>query len=140
MTFISTNKTKRTQFVHVNFMSFIIALGLLLSPSVQAKELDGAALLNVMLQGTWVVAYPHGNWIWKKDGAVCLHLPGSDIECDDTGTWVMNDNVICYELTWWGGSSRKNCITVQDLGEGRYETLHHGGAMVSSYFYFTLAN
>ena len=141
MTYVSTNKLKRTQIVHVSFMSFIIALGLLLSPSVQAQELNGAALQKLAFQGTWVTEHNEfGNWIWNKDETVCVHLPGTDVECADTGTWVMNDNVICYEFTWWGSAIRKNCFTVQELGEGRYETLYHGGAMVSKFFDFNLAN
>jgi hypothetical protein len=141
MTYVSTNKIKRTRIVHVSFMSFIIALGLLICPSAQAQELDGAALQKLAIQDTWVAEHPEfGNWTWNTDETVCVHLRGTDNKCTDTGAWVMNDNVICYELTWWGGDTRKNCFTVQELGEGRFETLYHGGAMVSTFFYFNLAN
>lgn len=141
MIYFPTKKMKCTQIAHVSFMSFFFAVGLLLCPSAQAQELDGAALQKLMVQGTWVTEHNEfGNWNWNKDETVCVHLPGTDRECADTGTWVMNDNVICYEFTWWGSSIRKNCFTVQELGEGRFETLYHGGAMVSTFFYFNIAN
>ena len=115
----------------------LLMLGLLLCPSAQAQELDGATLQKLAIQDTWVAEDSEfGNWTWNTDETVCLHLHGTDNKCADTGTWVMNDNVICYEFTWWGGDTRKNCFTVQELGEGRYETLYHGGAMVSTFYYF----
>lgn len=141
MTEVSTTNLKYAQIVQTFFMSCIVALGLTLTPSAQAQELDGAALQKLALQGTWVTEHSEfGQWIWNKDDTVCVHLPGTDVNCADTGTWVMNDNVICYEFTWWGSSIRKNCFTVEALGEGRYETLYHGGAMVSTFFFFSLAN
>ena len=141
MIYFPTKKMKCTQIAHVSFMSFIFAVGLLLCPSAQAQELDGAALQKLTNHGTWVAEHPEfGNWIWNKDETVCVQLPGTDKKCADTGTWIMNDNVICYELTWWGGDTRKNCFTVQELGGGRFETLYHGGAMVSTFFYFNIAN
>ena len=141
MNYVPTSNVKRTQIVHVSFTSLIFAIGLLLCSSAQAQELDGAALQKLTTQGTWVAEHHEfGNWNWNKDETVCVHLRGTDKKCADTGTWVMNDNVICYELTWWGGDTRKNCFTVQELGEGRFETLYHGGAMVSTFFYFNLAN
>lgn len=141
MTIFFTKKIKRTQIVHMSFMNFIIVLGLLLCPSVQAQDIDNDELQKLAFQGTWVTEHNEfGNWTWNKDDTVCVHLPGTDLECADTGTWVMNDNVICYEFTWWGSSIQKNCFTVQELGEGRYETLYHGGAMVSAFFRFGLAN
>jgi hypothetical protein len=117
----------------------MLALGLLANSPAEAQELDSAAIQQLALQGTWVAENPEwGNWSWNKDETVCLRVGDTEGKCADTGTWVINDNVICYELTWWGGTvgDRKNCFTAQALGDGRYETLYHGGAMVSTMFFF----
>ena len=117
----------------------ILTLGLLANSPAQAQELDSAAIQNLALQGTWAAEHPEwGNWSWNKDETVCLRVGDTEGKCADTGTWKINDNVICYELTWWGKASgvRKNCCTVQAHGDGRFETLYYGGAMVSTMFFF----
>ncbi len=120
-------------------LGLILMLGLLANSPAEAQELDSAAIQKLALQGTWVAEHPEfGNWSWNKDKTVCLRIGDTEGSCADTGTWVINDNVICYELTWWGETmgNRKACFTTQALGGGRYETLYHGGAMVSTFFYF----
>jgi hypothetical protein len=120
-------------------LGLMVTLGLLANSPAEAQALDGTAIQKLALQGTWVAEHPEfGNWSWNKDNTVCLRLSDTQGNCADTGTWVINDNVICYELAWWGKSTgvRKNCFTVQALGDGRYETLYHGGAMVSTMHYF----
>ena len=117
----------------------ILTLGLLANSPAQAQELDSAAIQNLALQGTWAAEHPEwGNWSWNKDETVCLRVGDTEGKCADTGTWKINDNVICYKLTWWGKASgvRKNCFTVQAHSNGRHETLYHGGAMVSTMFFF----
>ncbi len=120
-------------------LGLILALGLLAHYPANAQELDGAAIQKLALQGIWAAEHPEwGNWSWNKDETVCLRVGDTEGKCADTGTWVINDNVICYKLTWWGEASgvRENCITAQALGDGRYETLAHGGEMVSTLFSF----
>ena len=120
-------------------LGLILTLGLLANSPAEAQELDSAAIQNLALQGTWVAENPEwGNWSWNKDETVCLRVGDTEGKCADTGTWVINDNVICYELTWWGEAvgDRKNCFTARALGDGRYETLYHGGTMVSTMFFF----
>ncbi len=120
-------------------LALMLTLGLLASSPAAAQALDGNAIQKLALQGTWAAEYPEwGNWSWNKDETVCLRVGGTEGKCADTGTWVINDNVICYELTWWGEAvgDRKNCFTAQALGDGRYETLYHGGAMVSTMYFF----
>ncbi len=120
-------------------LGLILTLSLLANSPAEAQELDSAAIQNLALQGTWAAENPEwGNWSWNKDETVCLRVGDTEGKCADTGPWVINDNVICYELTWWGEAvgDRKNCFTVQALGDGRYETLYHGGAMVSTMFFF----
>ena len=72
-----------------------------------------------------------GYWSWSEDNTVCLRLLGLDGDCADTGTWSIEGNVMCYELTWWGESYdvRKNCYTVHRREEGRYETRYYGGVL-----------
>ncbi len=120
-------------------LGLMLALGLLAISPAEAQELDSAAIQQLALQGTWVAENPEwGNWSWNKDETVCLRVGDTEGKCADTGPWVINDNVICYELTWWGETvgDRKNCFTAQALGDGLYETLYHGGAMVSTMFFF----
>jgi hypothetical protein len=120
-------------------LALMLTLGLLASSPAEAQALDGTAIQKLALQGTWAAEHPEfGNWIWNKDKTVCLRIGDAEGNCADTGTWAVNDNVICYELTWWGETTgnRKDCFTVQALGDGRYETLYHGGAMVSTIYYF----
>ncbi len=120
-------------------LALVLTLGLLANSPAQAQALDGTAIQKLALQGIWVAEHPEwGNWSWNKDETVCLRVGATEGKCADTGPWVIKDNAICYELTWWGEVSdvRKNCFTAQALGDGRYETLYHGGAMVSTMFIF----
>ncbi len=121
-------------------LGLILTLGLLANSPAEAKALDGAAIQNLALQGTWAAQDGWGYWSWKEDNSVCFRLFEKDTKCADTGTWVINDNAICYEFTWWGeiADVRINCVTVHALDDDRYETKHHGGAMVSTFFKFKL--
>lgn len=60
---------------------------------------------------------------WKKDGTLCLRLGGTSGKCDDSGTWKIVGQRVCYELTWWMKSNdmMSACLGVADLGNGRYE-------------------
>jgi len=104
-----------------------------------AQELDGETLTKLALGGIWQAEHAeYGFWNWNASGSVCLRLDSADGDCFDTGTWEINDNVLCYELTTWGESAgdRVNCFTVSALEDNRYETLFHGSAMVSRMFAF----
>lgn len=116
----------------------LLAFSAIPSPA-EAEGLDGKALEKLALQGMWEAEHAeYGLWNWNDDGTVCLRVGSKDGECADTGTWSVGDNVLCYELTWWGETAgeRKNCFTVQALDDGRFETLFHGGVMVSRMFVF----
>jgi len=116
-----------------------LSLGSFFVVPAQAQELDGEAVKQLALKGTWEAEHAeYGLWNWNDDGTVCLRLGNKDGDCADTGTWTISDNVLCYELTWWGETvdERKNCFTVQPLDGGRFETLFHGGVMVSRMFDF----
>ena len=104
-----------------------------------AQELGGEALKKLALGGVWQAEHDeYGLWDWDDSGSVCLRVGSADGDCFDTGTWEITDNVLCYELTTWGESvgERVNCFTVSVLEDNRYETLFHGGAMVSRMFAF----
>lgn len=104
-----------------------------------AQELDGEGVRRLALEGIWEAEHAeYGFWSWNEDGTVCLRVGNKDGDCADTGTWEITENILCYELTWWGESvgERKSCVTVKPIGDSRFETLFHGGAMVSRMFAF----
>ena len=104
-----------------------------------AQELSGTALRELALSGTWQADHAeYGYWRWGEDASLCLSLEGPEGDCADSGTWTVDNNVMCYALTWWGSSVGENegCFTVQPIENGRYETLFHGGVMVSRMFAF----
>ena len=135
---------KPTHLKSSNFRKWLMGLGLMLapvllaSPQAAAEMLDKDAMQKLPFQGVWVADHPEwGNWSWNKDKTVCLRIDATEGKCADTGTWAIKDNVLCYELTWGNSTdNRKDCFTVQANGDGRYETLYHGGAMVSTIFHF----
>lgn len=107
--------------------------------TAQSSELQGDPLRELMFRGVWDAEHEeYGYWSWDKGGTVCLRIGDMAGDCADTGEWKVTGNVVCYELGWWGESvgERENCFTVQDLGDGRYETLFYGGNMVSRMFAF----
>ena len=109
--------------------------------AVQAQALGGADIMKLADRGTWQAEETeYGNWTWKEDHTVCFRISNQKGKCADTGSWKIDGNVICYELSWYGKSVgiNKNCFTVRELGNGRYETRYHGGAMVSSWFKFKI--
>jgi hypothetical protein len=132
--------TCRNQVRFVSAGVLTVVLVLLVSVSSKAQELDGDAIKQLALQGKWVADDDWGIWSWAKDGTVCLRLLGPNSDCADKGTWAIDGDVMCYELGWWGESydMRSNCFTVEALGDGKYEALHHGGAMVSTFIVFSI--
>jgi hypothetical protein len=115
-----------------------IALGCFSSSSASAQALDGNAIHELALKGTWAAENDWGYWSWSEDKTVCFRKIGANGDCADTGTWAIDGDVMCYELTWFGESYdvRKNCVTVHALDDGRYETRYHGLAMVSTFITF----
>jgi hypothetical protein len=75
---VRTKNRKCAKIISLSFMSFMFSIGLLLSPSAQAQDLDSAALQNLAFQGAWVADHPefgNWNWNWNKDGTVCSTCP-----------------------------------------------------------------
>jgi len=104
--------------------------------SVEPQALNKDDLTKLALQGTWQARDGYGHWSWGEDNSVCLRLLGLNEDCSDTGTWKIDEDVLCYELTWWGESYniRKNCFTVVALDAGRYEALYHDSKVGHSVF------
>ena len=130
---------KSLQITRQIYFGLVMMLAAFVYSPAQAQELYGAALQELMLRGTWVSEdRGWGNWSWNEDKTVCIRLGETEGKCWDTGTWAINENVICYEFTFWGADERKACFTAQALGDGRYETLYYGITMVSTFFEFTV--
>ena len=129
---------KNNQWRRLASLGLMLTLGLLANSPAEAQALKGTAIQKLALQGTWVAEADWGYWSWGADNTVCLRCLNQTGDCADTGTWTINGDVMCYELTWWGESYdvRTNFFTVHVLGDDRYEALYHGGAMVSTFFHF----
>ncbi len=142
MTGAQIRKIKSIQIRRLARFVSILALGVLANSPAEAQTLDGTAVEKLALQGTWAAENDWGNWSWSEDNTVCLRLADQSGDCADTGTWTVNGDVMCYELTWWGeaGDVKANCFTVHALGDGRYEARYHGGAMASTFIYFKVLN
>ena len=124
-------------------LGLILALGLFSISQAAAETLDGDAVKKLALQGMWVSDDKnYGNWSWNQDNSVCLRLVTKKGDCADTGTWKIDGNLICYKLSWWGKSYDINsqCVSIKTLGNGRYEALYDGGAMVSTFIKFTVSD
>ncbi len=107
--------------------------------TAMADQIVGKELEDLMGSGIWVSEHAEiGSWEWAYDGSICLRLPEPTDPCADNGTWKIEDDVICYKLTWWGSSvgDQENCFTLNTAGDGRYETVYHGGSMASTFFFF----
>ena len=134
---------KINQWRRLASLGLMLTLGLLANSPAEAQALNGTAVQRLALQGTWAAEDAEfGYWSWGADNTVCFRLHNQTGDCADTGTWRINDDVMCYELTWWGKSIgiRTNCFTVHVLGDDRYEALYHGGAMVSTFIHFGVLN
>ena len=121
--------------------SLIFSIALFSGSIAAAQELDGSAVKDLALQGIWVAEeHSYGYWSWNEDGSVCLRINDPTSDCQDTGTWAIDGDFICYELEWWGEAygQRAACISVV-AHEGRpYEVIFQADAMNSTMFNFTL--
>ena len=89
-------------------------------------------------QGTWVAENDWGYWNWNDDQTLCLRVYSSEGDCSDTGGWRIENDVLCYELEWWGEAYglRKACLEISPLGDGRYDVRAHGSPVDKSIFAF----
>jgi hypothetical protein len=115
-----------------------LALGCLAGAPASAEALGSDAIRDLALRGTWSAENDWGFWSWSADQTLCLRIFGPEGDCADTGTWNIDGDVMCYELTWWGEGYdvRKNCYTVHLIEGGRYQTRYHGGVLDSVFTTF----
>lgn len=108
-------------------------LAILVGFQARADNLDTDSTKKVLLDKTWAVEEfdgpGHYYWAWNSDGTVCLRLHDETGDCDDTGSWTMNDGRICYELGWWGKADGmiSECLRVSEPDQDRYEALLDNG-------------
>ena len=97
------------------------------------EPLDAGAAKALIVNRTWEQQAAHGPgkvyWTWKSDGSVCLRTDGPKGKCMDTGKWKLEDNRMCYELTWWGASVGRKaaCFRITDKDKNRYEAIQDTG-------------
>ena len=131
------------QWLRLASLGLVLTFCLFANSKAEVQALNGTAVQKLALQGTWLAdRMGRHYWSWGADNTVCLRYFNETGDCADTGTWTINGDVMCYELTWWGESYdvRTNCFTVHVLSDDRYEALYHGGAMVSTFIHFGVLN
>ena len=81
-------------------------------------------------------------WDFADDGTMCAR--GIDAtrkdKCADEGNWRIEDNALCWELSWMGGGEgyKSTCILIKDNQTGAFETTRARGLGLP-FFEFTLA-
>lgn len=124
------------------FFSGLVTVTMLAAIPAGAKDLDADSMRKLASGKTWSAANllnstQSASFDWKADGTVCLRLDSTSSKCDDSGTWKIVDQRICYEMTWWLKSYdlKSACLSVVDLGKSRYEAKLPSG---TSFFKFTV--
>jgi hypothetical protein len=112
--------------------AFIVFLSLAVSPAVAAERLDAQRTNALLFQGPWRIeaGASFDYFLWKPDRTLCVKLfDPRDSACHDTGSWFRNQTIVCYQLTWWGGTAgqRYGCFQIVEAGPGLYEALDAGG-------------
>ena len=81
-------------------------------------------------------------WDFADDGSMCARGVGATRKdkCGDEGNWRIEDNALCWELTWLGGGEgyKSTCILIKETDAGAFETTRAKGLGLS-FFEFTLA-
>ena len=81
-------------------------------------------------------------WDFADDGTMCAR--GIDAtrkdKCADEGNWRIEDDALCWELSWMGGGEgyKSTCILIKENGTGAFETTRARGLGLP-FFEFTLA-
>ena len=107
-----------------------------------AETLDAPAVKSLVSGHTWKVRFITSGviafWTWRPDGSICPRQSSIDNKCMDEGTWKLDGNRVCYELTYLGASEgwKSNCLRIADHGQGRYEALEDNGL---TFWEFSLA-
>lgn len=111
-------------------------IAFLLSAPAAAANLDAKAARSLISNQTWATRSSAGTmdlyWTWKSDGTVCVRNGERAGSCMDTGTWKLEGERMCYELTWWGAESgfKSACYRITDLGKARYGAVQDNGITI----------
>ena len=80
-------------------------------------------------------------WDFVDDGTVCARAIGATPEdkCADVGNWRIEENMLCWELSWLGGGDgyKSVCILIKEIRAGAFETTRAQGIGLP-FFEFTL--
>jgi len=123
----SANRSRSALLILVAISFFVVGA------AVQAATatLDAKATKNLMLDHVWQMKLGSGHayWSWKSDGSVCFRVEAGEGKCADTGSWKLDGNRLCYDLTWWGASGgfKSSCFRVSNKGKGWYEAVEDNG-------------
>lgn len=82
-------------------------------------------------------------WDFFSAGTLCARGIDSTRQdkCADDGAWRIENNSLCWDLTWMGGGSgyKSTCILVKEAADGTYETTRSRGIGLT-FFQFGLVN
>jgi hypothetical protein len=105
-----------------------------LCPGSKAADttLDAKALHTLASGHTWRAKFYFSSltfWSWNPDGSFCLDVNSESGKCDDTGTWKLDGDRLCYKTTWWGQTTGlgAGCIRVVGLDKGGYDAIQDNG-------------
>lgn len=98
-----------------------------------ATSISGEELVALVSGRSWALS-TYGNldnpattmvWDFRKDGSVCARAGASKVgdKCFDEGRWAVRDNLLCWDLRWFGESIgiKSKCSTVWKIGPERME-------------------
>ena len=112
--------------------AFVIGLSLAVNAAAKGDKLSAEETKALMFEGPWQIEAggSFDYFLWDPDGTLCVKLidPQAD-RCDDTGSWFINDTIVCYRLRWWGKieNQRQGCFQIVETEPGHYEALDAGG-------------
>jgi len=126
-----------------------ILLALVLPMTTSASDrLSATEVESLLNDKTWEMHFIMSQkratyWDWRRDGTLCarvLGAPQAD-KCADEGRWRIEDNAICWKLTWFGGDTglKAQCIHVRRGENGRFDAVRVT-AKGAKYFEFLLVN
>jgi hypothetical protein len=123
--------------------TILLLLAALLSAHAQS-ELPSEQLKPLVSGRTWAIAF-YGDlsdkmrtayWDFQRDGRVCARLannpPGS--KCADTGSWRLDGDTLCWELSWFGKSDGfdKACGRARPSGDNyQFVNVKNGGSLMA---------
>lgn len=116
----------------------LVAIIVVSSASVRADTLDGESIRQLADNKIWAMKWAacmggtcETFWDWHKDGSICARAidAAKEDKCADDGTWRLDGNALCWELTWLGAGAgyKSRCVTVEPIDGGKYRTTRVGG-------------